>query len=242
MMTKTSLAEQLVADFWGRVGYTEAFPRQLEQSIMLTVPVHIVKVHGCLDTAFIRERLRRRGITLRTAWKERKMRGCLVALKEDAAIFVDGTLSPNDWRVIVAHEFGHYLAEFEFPRRRALRYLGQPVLKVFDGERPASPAEKLAATLSNVNVGVLVHYMDRSEDSRALVQGVEDTACVVGAELIAPRKVVLEAIVRRKLCGPAITKLLEDDFGLPSDYARWHADRLVQVLRKQRSFAQVFGI
>jgi len=241
---KTSLAEQLVADFWERVGYQEGFPRQLEQSIMVTVPVHVVKVHGCLNTSFIRDRLRRRGIALPTPWKERKMHGCLVAFKDDAAIFVDGTLSPDDWRVIIAHEFGHYLADFEYPRRRALRYLGNSIAEVLDGDRPPSQNEIFAAVLTNVQVGVFVHYMDRSENSRMLVREVEDTASIVGAELLAPCQAVFEAMARQKVEAQpkTITKLLEAFFGLPSDYAEWHAERLARVLRRHRSFCQVLGI
>jgi hypothetical protein len=241
---KTNLAEQLVADFWERVGYQEGFPRQLEQSIMLTVPVHVVKVHGCLDTRFIRDRLLRRGIALPTPWKERKMRGCLVAFKDDAAIFVDGTLSPEEWRVIIAHEFGHYLADFEYPRRRALRHLGNSIVEVLDGDRPPSRHELLAATLTNVQVGVFVHYMDRSENSRGLVREVEDTASIVGAELVAPRQAVFEEMTLQKVeASPTmIAKLLEVQFGLPSDYAEWHAERLARFLQKHRSFSEILGI
>jgi hypothetical protein len=160
---KTRLAQQLVADFWNRVGSEEPFPRQLERSIMSTTPVFVVKVHHQrLDTTYIRNRLQRRGVHLPTTWADRRLNGCLVAYKGEAAIFVDGTLPADETRVIIAHEFGHYLADYEWPRLRATRGLGDGILDVLDGTRPPTKNELISATLAQVHVGVYVHYMDRS--------------------------------------------------------------------------------
>jgi hypothetical protein len=216
---------------------------------MSTVPVFVVKVHRQrLDTAYIQNRLQRRGVHLPTPWTERRLSGCLVAFKGEAAIFVDGTLSPDDCRVVLGHEFGHYLADYEWPRLRALRGLGDGILDVLDGSRPPTDRELLAATLAQVQVGVYVHYMDRSTHGgiSSLVTEVEETANVVAAELLAPRDAVLAEIagIRGGHDRQAIVSTLETRFGLATPFAEWYADRLAKHLRRRQSFSDIlrFGM
>ena len=243
---RPDFAENLVADFWRRVGSEEPFPRHLERSIMLTTPVFVVKVHRQrLDTAYIRDRLQRRGISLPMPWAERKLNGCLVAFDGEAAIFLDGTLQADEARVILAHEFGHYLADYEWPRQKALRYFGNDILPVLDGARPAQSADLLAASLSGLQIGAYVHYMDRSTDVtiRSLVSHVEDSANAVGAELVAPRKTVFAAMAEHgtRANTAACSALLKTQFGLPQAYAALYAAKLMRALRHKRSFTDVLG-
>jgi hypothetical protein len=244
---KTKFAQQLVADFWDRVGSEEAFPRQLERSIMSTTPVFVVKVHHQrLDTTYIRNRLQRRGVHLPTAWADRRLNGCLVAYKGEAAIFVDGTLPADETRVIIAHEFGHYLGEYEWPRVRALRNLGDGILDVLDGTRSPTKNEIISATLAQVHVGVYAHYMDRSAGGgiASLVTEVEETANVVAAELLAPRQTVLREIARTNNghSREVIVDMLKCRFGLATPFAEWYTDRLAKELRKRQSFSDILGI
>jgi hypothetical protein len=245
---KSKLAEQLAADFWEEVGYEEPFPRSLERAIMSTMPVFVVKVHRCrLDTCQVRAWLEKRAVYLPSTWKERRLNGCLVAYRGEAAIFVDGTLSAEDMRVIIAHEFGHYLAEYDRPRSRALRRIGHSVFAVLDGDRAPTGNEQIAATLAGVELGVFVHYMDRSADSgrQVLVQQVETTADILGAELLAPSHAVT-AEIRRDGSLPTKpdrwTEVLESHFGLPHHYAEPYAKRLAGQARRNRTFAEVLGL
>ena len=243
---RPEFAENLVAEFWRRVGSEEPFPRHLERSIMLIAPVSVVKVHRQrLDTVFIRERFHRRGIPLPMPWADRKLNGCLVAFNGEAAIFLDGTLQPDEARVILAHEFGHYLADYEWPRLKALRYFGKDILPVLDGARPAKSADLFAASLSGLQIGTYVHYMDRSTDAtiRSLVSHVEDSANTVGAELIAPRKAVLAGMAQlnTRVNHAACSALLRTQFGLPETYATLYAAKLMRALRRKRSFTDVLG-
>lgn len=243
---KTRLAQQLVADFWERVGAEEPFPRQLERSIMSITPVFVIKVHRQrLDTTYIRHRLQRRGVHLPTTWTDRPLNGCLVAYKGEAAIFVDGTLAADESRVVIAHEFGHYLADYEWPRLRALRGLGDGVLDVLDGTRPPAKSELFAATLAQVHVGAYVHYMDRSAGAgiAPLVMEVEETANIVAAELLAPRHAVLAEIARSGAghSREVLVETLQRHFGLATPFAEWYAGRLAKHLRKRRSFSDILG-
>jgi hypothetical protein len=245
-MVKATSAEQLVQDFWARVGNQEPFPRQLERSIMLTMPVFVVKVHRHrLDTQYICNHLRHRQVPIPANWTPRRLNGCLIAYKGEAAIFVDGTLSPEDVRVIIAHEFGHYLADYEWPRSKAVRHLGNGILAVLDGARPPSRSEVFAAALADVRIGFYMHYMDRSEcsKSKVLVSHVEETADLVGAELLAPRKLVFATIkkTQRAFSQKICARLLADKFGLPRSYAAWYAARLAASERRTRSFTEILG-
>jgi len=243
---KTKFAQQLVADFWERVGSEEPFPRHLERSIMSTAPVFVIKVHRQrLDTTYIRNRLQQRGVHLPTAWADRRLNGCLVAYRGEAALFVDGTLPADETRVIIAHEFGHYLGEYEWPRLRALRSLGDKILDVLDGTRAPTRNELISATLTQVHVGVYVHYMDRSTrgGSGFLVTEVEETANVIASELLAPRQIVLGQIARSNNghSREAIVHMLRSQFGLATPFAEWYAERLAMQLRKRRSFSDILG-
>jgi len=172
------------------------------------------------------------------------MNGCLVAFRGEAAIFVDGTLAPEESRVIIAHEFGHFLADYEWPRLRALRNLGERIVEVLDGHRAPAANELLGASLTDVPLGVFTHYMDRCQtsDVTSLVSQVEETANIVGAELLAPRHVVLAELVQAGSTEPAaMVRLLEKRFGLPTAFASWYAGRLVRHLRRRRSFSDILG-
>jgi hypothetical protein len=236
------LASQLVADFWDRVGYQEPFPRSLERAIMSTTPVFVVKVHHRrLDTRYVQDWLRDRQVFLPAPWKQRKLNGCLVAYRGEAAIFLDGTLSADEARVALAHEFGHFLAEYEWPRMRAQRRLGASVIEILDGDRPPTPNERMASTLADVQLGVYVHYMDRTSSARTLVGRVERTAEIVAAELVAPQRELIAKFAGMEPCHALITAALCRDFGLPPAYADWYASRLVKLCTGKKSFSQVLG-
>lgn len=242
-MARSSI-QQLVADFWERVGYEEPFPRSLERAIMLAAPVVILKANaGRLDTQYVQKWLTDRNIALPAPWRPRRLRGCLVAYRGQAAIFVDGTLSADEARVVLAHEFGHYLAEYERPRTRIIRRLGAALLEVLDGDRPPSREEEFAAALAGIEFGVHVHFMERGFKSAtaALVTQVEQTGDVVGAELVAPARAVI-ASIRRGLEDDRLIALLRAEFGLPVDYARWYAALLAKRIKRQKTFSQLLGL
>ena len=148
--------------------------------------------------------------------------------------------------MIVAHEFGHYLAEYDGPRERARRRLGPTVLAVFDGERPPTDQQKLEAALAGVELGVHVHYMERKPDSTfpECVGQVERTANELAFELVAPWRAVFAALQAQ---GPVPTdaacwvEVLRRRFGLPASWAQPYAERLSALCRKRRTFSDILG-
>lgn len=233
-------AERIAAAFWDRAGGRPAPPRDLAAVAALVLPVW-VRVATPVTPAAVRDWLARRGTPLSPAADDtRSLHGCVVAHRGRAGIFVCGTLPAADRRVIVAHEFGHFLAEYLVPRERVVRRLGESVLPVLDGDRPPTFAEEAAGWLAGVRVGVTVHVLDRRFDPAGDAHArSEQTASAVGLELLAGRAEVQAA------AGPdadAIFEALVGRFGLPPAWATGYAKRLAADARRQRPFSQQWGI
>jgi hypothetical protein len=234
----------LAADFWERAGAPEPYPRTLDRAIVTTTPVWIVRLDGlCPDAA--QHWLRRRGLTLPLTIPERRLHGCILAYCGQAVIFVEAGLSASLDRVIVAHEFAHYLAQYERPRLQAIRRLGAAILPLLDGHRPARTNEKLAAALSGVPLGAHVHFMERTFDPRLLrrTAQVEREANELACELLAPRQDVVAAMAGAATSeAGAWETVLCERFGLAQPWAAAYALRLRRWARRRRSFSDLLGL
>src|SRR5262249_39867807 len=144
--------EALAADFWDRAGRPAAYPCDLEAALTLAAPVSVQRLNGLCPLA-VRRWLLRHGIRLPLQVEDRPLDGCLMAYRGWAVIFLAAGLEAADERVILAHELGHFLGDYDWPRRRAVSRLGPGVLPVLDGERPPTPAEDLAGVLAGVALG-----------------------------------------------------------------------------------------
>jgi hypothetical protein len=242
-MTQDLIA-RLAADFWERVGAPGPFPRDLERPIVLTTPVFVVRLPG-LCLARVREWFTSRGASLPLRTPERPLNGCLVAFRGRVGIFLNARLRRRQERVILAHEFGHYLSAYEWPRGRVVSRLGPSVLAVLDGERRPTPAEELAGVLARVPLGVHAHYMDRTFDPRrvAVIEGVERTANALACELLAPACAVREEA--RQVGVPAEPaawgRLLGHRFGFPVSWACAYAAHLLRSAGRRR-FTDTLGL
>jgi IrrE N-terminal-like domain len=239
--------ERLAAGFWEEWGKDEPFPRDLE------IPIHYLRtsVAICdlpmLCPPTIRNYLQERGHLLALTTPRRWLDGCFYGHKELGFIFLEQNLEPERRRVVLAHEFGHFLAHYEAPRQRAARRLGAAVVPVLDGERPASAAERLSASLSGVRLSSYLHFMDRNEDGshREPVTRAEQTADELGLELLAPWRAVF---ARLRTGGtwpgtlPQWKELLATIFGLPQDSAGNYGQRLLRMARGRLGFSEALGL
>jgi hypothetical protein len=202
----------IAARFWERAGAVEPFPRRLSPTIAAVLPVAVVLL-PTLTVGQMAEWLARRGAGCLQSSADRRLRGCLVAQRGHAFIFVDGSLPDDEQRLTLAHETAHFVHHYETPRENALALLGPSITPVLDGERPATPGEKLRGALREVPLGVYEHTLDRSEsglpDPRT--QRLESEADLVGFELLAPSGMV----TGRARAGDERRKALVDYFGLP---------------------------
>ncbi|MBI3408173.1 MAG: hypothetical protein HY040_07440 [Planctomycetes bacterium] len=239
--------ETLAAKFWEEAGTEEPFPRNLEVAIHKAKPsVAIVSLERLCPQA-VRVWLAVRDHQVWLVTKDRWVDGCLYACKGIVFLFVEQTLGPDHRRVTIAHEFGHFLADYEEPRRRADRRLGPSLLSVFDGDRPPTAPEQLSACLADVSVEPHVHFMDRMADGSFVqpVSQVERTANELAFELLAPWRIVFGTMrTARPWPGAAIEwrQHLEEQFGLPRNWAGHYAEDLRRLARARRSFTEALGM
>ena len=236
---------RLASAFWEKAGGPPPPPRDLEPLIPLHCgPVFVVPTHSVSRTA-VRDWFRHRPNLPTPPGRDdaRPALGCVIAFRGFAAIFVDDTLTPDLRRVIVAHEFGHYLAEYEWPRQRVVRRLGHTVLPVLDGDRPPTAAEAWAGTLAGVPLGVHAHYLERGFDPAGLDLHVrsERTANAMALELLAPAVEVLDEMSGEPL-PRTVASILVEKYGLPPDWAGGYATRLAATAARRVPASARWGL
>lgn len=79
---------------------------------------------------------------------DRQLRACLVAAEGNCCILLDAGDPPDEQRYSLAHEVAHFILEYQQPRQRAQRRLGDSALAVLDGQRPAGDTAASAARRS----------------------------------------------------------------------------------------------
>lgn len=229
-------AEQLADAFWHRAGGPPDPPRDLEPVIPRTADVFVASLANLTLTS-AQAWIHRRGIAIPLAGSDRAVKGLVVAFRGRGVIFVEEALPPDERRVILAHEFAHYLLEYVRPRERVLRRIGPQVLPVLDGEASEPPAE-WAALLAGVPLGVHTHFLSREFDPGDRVGRSERAANELALELLAPRRLLAmsEASI------DDVARKLVDRYGLPSSWASGYAGAIVASNARRQSFSERLGL
>lgn len=213
--------ETLAKEVWSGTGLQETFPRNIERAIAMNLPLAVIKMPS-VTTGGVKKWLKNRRAVLSLPDDRRDLMGCLVAYQGSGIVFVCGADDPEDQRLTVAHEVGHFLVDYRFPRLQVIQALGETIAEVLDGLRQATPAERANAVLSHVRLGAHVHLLPRrgrDEDSDACVGYAEERAHRLGLELVAPRQLII--VLMRQLAAQGITSTevvsskLAVYFGLP---------------------------
>lgn len=176
------------AAFWKAAGdKREPFPRDLRKPVLRSFPVAIIQLPR-LSLGDASRWLRQRGVDRQLDGHDRLVRGCLLADRGHAFIFVDGSLESEDERITLAHETAHYWLHYQKPRSTAIAALGETIIEALDGDRALSPSEKFSAVMRNVPIGTYQHTLDRGHDGlpSALTLAMEREADLLGFELLAP--------------------------------------------------------
>jgi Zn-dependent peptidase ImmA (M78 family) len=241
--------EELAAEFWEGSGQGTMFPRTIEGAVLWANTPQSPSIRRLehLSPAVIQHWLEVRDYPLRLQTSERALNGCLAAYRGAVFIFLEQDLSVADQNMVLAHELGHYLGHYQFPRERLRRRLGPDMLRVYDSDRQATPAEHIAATLAHVPLDVHVHYMDRLAGGTYAepVNHAERLANRLAFELLAPWRAVLSRAKERpagQKAGRDWAELLEHDFGLPREWAHPYARDLALLARGRRTFSEILGL
>ncbi len=242
-MTALWLSET-VSRFWSLAGEEESFPRSLERSVALALPLAIVKLPR-LRLRGVEEWLRRRGISCQLAVGDRLLRGCLAAYRGTGLVFIDGADSADEVRFTLAHEVAHFLVDYQMVRERAAQRLGPAIFEVLDGLRPPTREERVHAILSSAALGLHLHLMERSahgctEDG---IDEAERRADRLALELLAPAEEVRRRLIerRRPASIEAAVEVLSLEMGLPAAVAREYAPVVVPEGRTPPSFIRQLG-
>lgn len=174
------------ARFWDSVpAELRKYPRDIERAVAHALPLHVVRIPK-LHVHHIAKWCTSHGTAFNCDYPDRALRGCLVAFRGQGAIFVDGTDPADETRFTIAHETGHFLADYADVRSAAIKSFGQSITAVLDGERQASPVERVAAMLRSVPIGVHTHLARRENANWAVLEGTESRADQLAVELLAP--------------------------------------------------------
>lgn len=236
----------LAAQFWAGAPGNVRGERDIEAAVTWSMPLAVV-VMAPLTLAGIQEWLAGRGIPVageRSRDRDR-VRGFLVAWRGVGMVFCDGTADAGERRFTLAHEVGHFLLDYDGPRRRVLRDVPE-LLEVVDGLRPATASDRAQALLAGVRIGVHTQLLDDGESSpadRDARGAMEDQASHFALELLAPWEEAVAAIrgltaataPYRDILAQA-TDLITNRFAIPPYAARTRARQALDALGIHRGF------
>jgi len=242
--------EAIANYFWKLVGHAEPFPRRLEGSIALALPVTIVSLPS-LTIAQIEGWLRERQVKCPINVSDRMLSACVIAQGGHGVIFVDGTDSADERRFSIAHDAGHFLADYWLPRIAALHRHGESIQPVLDGFRPPTTEERVRGLLVGLPLPAFSSIMERDDDGladshHAILR--EDTADQVALELLAPRRSFEQLCRDSRICWESseaasqAAEIAAVAYGIPPRIARRLADRYAMRERSSRSVREILGM
>lgn len=233
---------ELAREFWDAAPDPVRRERDVEAAAAWSVRLAVVAMPR-LTLADIHAWLRERDVEVTGDRGDIALRGFLVAWRGVGVAFCDGTLDAGERRFTLAHEIGHFLLDYERPRRRVLREAPE-LLEVVDGVRPASASDRAHAVLARVPLGVHTHLLTAGAETgrpgaaaEAESAEAEDDASRFGLELLAPWDEVVD-LVRDTTVEPAPYRLALADgaqriagaFEIPAAAARTRARQALDAL------------
>ena len=167
----------------------------------------------------------------------RGLRGCLVAHRGRALIFLEASETENERRFTLSHELAHFIGHYLAARKKAIARLGPSVVAVLDGDRAPTAAERLSGVLAGCPLGVFRDVLARNggEPLTIVAERMESEADgAVFQALAPPIEVVAQCkIAGRRLDRTGVLETLVTDFGLACADATHHLPVVLAFLRRQ---------
>jgi hypothetical protein len=247
MIWLTNECSDAVNLFWRLSGGMENFPRSLERSLALALPVALVKLPH-LQLKSIEHWLRCRQVSYSFDCQSRYVRGCLVAYGGKGIIFVDGADPIEELRFSLAHEIAHFLMDYWLPRGKAFKNFGPSIVEVMDGHRNPTIEERIRSVIGGIRIGLHTDLLERGSDGPGLdaIWQIEDKADKVALALLADPEDVIQSVdlsasmfQQRK---EAIVAALRSRFGLPDQVADVYGKELLIAFGKGPSWTETLGL
>lgn len=179
---------ELAGAFWARAPEAARRYRDVEAAAPWAALLAVVSLPE-LTLGDVRGWMRSRDVPVVGGDDDLRLHGFLVAWRGIGVAFYDGTIDPDVRRFTLAHEIGHFLLDYELPRRRVLRD-APDLLEVVDGVRPVNASDRAHAVLAGVPVGVHTHPFGADGEG---VEA-EDEASRFALELLAPWDELLDVV------------------------------------------------
>jgi hypothetical protein len=212
------------------------FPRDIALAA-LSHPVH-VELIAELTPDKIDEWLYRQLHWSRAAVADhRRLRGCLVAHRGRALIFLEATETEAERRFTLSHELAHFIGHYLAARNKAIARLGPSVAAILDGDRAPTAAERLSGVFAGCPMGVFRDVLDRNggEPLTAVAERMEKEANAAAFQALAPP---VDVVAQCKIVGRApdragILETLKAYFGLACADATYHLPVVLDLVRRQ---------
>lgn len=186
--------DMIAADFWRDAGVRDSLAGAAEAAL----PVTVVQ-RSALSPRAVGQYLETIGIAAAVAAvgaDDAPLRGCVFASRGHGVLFIRA----GEELFTLAHEIAHFLLHYHLPRHRATWLAGREIVAVLDGDRAATPAERLTGALTGVSIGPHVHLLGTDHEPAA-----ETEADALAARLLGdrptPRRDPLLAWARAVLIG-----------------------------------------
>jgi len=135
-------AVQHVVEYVRGPQLASAAPGEFETQIALSLPLAVVSVPRLTSTR-VEDWLASRRVPVEIVHDDGRLRAALVAYGGAGVAFIDGSDQAVERRFSLAHEVGHFMAEYLAERARIDRIGGPRMLEVQDGARRATSGERL---------------------------------------------------------------------------------------------------
>ncbi len=238
----------LAREFWQQAGGALKPPYDIERACPRVLPLAIVQLANTTHQSIV-DWLQRMGVEMPSPVASRRLRGCVVAYRGRGFLFVDYLDSPEERRITIAHEVGHFLVDYASPRNRAMDRLGASSLEILDGLRQPTLDERAYAVLSGISMLVYYHTSGREGlwGCPYLGGNSEAQADQLALELLAPELEVYRRVEHgrgRKFSHieSDIRNTLGDEFELPPSIVSVYAHRLAFSWTGGPSVREWFGL
>ncbi len=226
-----------VDEFWNNELPTE-FPCDIVEAVSYNLDVSLEFIPD-LTVGKVSDWMRQHNIQTGPSISDRRLYGCLVAIQGIGFILMDENASLEEQRFTAAHEVGHYLFDYFYPRQEALTRLGAGMLETLNGQRPASLQERQEAILAGLKLDMFFSLMERSSEGAASFEThcSETRADDFALELIAPGSEITGKL-NFSVFGSRSTfqqrfsltkEKLTGQFGLPPNIAERYAKNLLEL-------------